>query len=108
MRYSGSPIGPPRGTNQPDEQPGWAQVDHSRNPSHPNISCRVVLRRSGLGTCPVHTKGWDDWNGPIDEDHTSSQTAWLDRDTPNNSQQQAERYSPYRTVKQQGACETRH
>src|SRR5215471_102303 len=96
MRYSGSPIGPPRGTNQPDEQPGWAQVDHSRDPSHPNISCRVGFVPRRAGTSPVHTKGWDDWNGPINEDDTSSQTARMHRDTPNNSQQPADRYHPYR------------
>jgi hypothetical protein len=42
-------MGPPRDPNQPDEQSGWSQVDHSRDPSHPNIPNKSGFAAVWLG-----------------------------------------------------------
>jgi hypothetical protein len=76
---------PPRDTNQPDERADQSQVDHSRNPSHPNIWNEPGFAAPRAGIAKVRTKGWDDWNGLIHADDTSSSSDRMHQDSPINS-----------------------
>src|SRR5215470_461845 len=96
-RYSGSGTGPPRDPNQPDEEAGWPQVDHSLDQGYPNIWNEPGFARLRAGIAPVRPKGWDDREGLIHADHTSSPTAWMHQDSPTGPQHLPVRYDPYRT-----------
>src|SRR5262249_40582794 len=96
VRYSGSATGPPRRTNQPDERPHQSQVDHSRDPSHPNIQNESCFTVPWWGTIEIRTEGWDEWNSLIHADDTSSSSDRMHQDPPTNSQHRSGRYQPDR------------
>src|SRR6516164_10887240 len=49
------------------------------------------------GTIEIRTEGWDDWNGLIHADDTSSSSDRMHQDTPTNSQHWSDWYQPDRT-----------